>query len=242
MTDPAGGITQFFYDPFGNLTYSLAPGSYQEHIGYDRRGRKTLLESPDAGDWTYTYNGLGELTQQAVGATNQVTQMLYDSLGRMVERREYAGSVGSSNPFVTNWSYDRYVDNSACSKGTGKLCEVRTGATIGNAAANVATIERTSYDAAGRATQTLTQVDGKAFLSTVAYDAFSRITDPELSERTSGAARVYKLERTAQAGQQQRHRHDLLERDCAQRRWQSQFNAAGTGRRRLWRHRHHQVL
>ncbi len=51
---------------------------------YDLRGRKTKLVSPDAGTWTYAYNGLREMIRQT-DAKGQITTQFNDALGRLVE-------------------------------------------------------------------------------------------------------------------------------------------------------------
>ncbi len=40
---------------------------------YDQRGRKTVLDNPDSGRWTYQSNGLGELVRQT-DAKGQTTR------------------------------------------------------------------------------------------------------------------------------------------------------------------------
>ncbi len=69
------------------------------------------MNDPDKGDWSYDYNGFGELVSQ-VDANGNITSMTYDKLGRMVQRQDYRDN--DSNPATTAttleantvWLYD----------------------------------------------------------------------------------------------------------------------------------------
>ena len=76
---------------------------------------------------------------------------------------------------MANWSFDRYADSGTCNQGIGKLCEVRTGNSVNGPLSNSATIQRTVYDGAGRAASTTTMIDGRSFVTGVAFDALSRV-------------------------------------------------------------------
>ena len=70
----------------------LCPGSRRPHHSgvsstYDTLGRKTSSSDPDLGTWSYVYDGFGELAKQT-DALGQVTTLVYDALGRVVERDE----------------------------------------------------------------------------------------------------------------------------------------------------------
>jgi len=184
--------TTYTYDAFGNLLSVSGPTGIAEAMSYDTRGRKITLANPDSGSWQYQYNGAGELVRQTDGK-GQVTRQFYDALGRMVERREHAGA-DTAPAFVTVWSHDAYADGSACNKGAGKLCEVRSATISGRTAiggalpldpadGNSPVRRLTRYDAAGRPTQHLTEIAElvtgqprtKRFLTTQAFDANSRV-------------------------------------------------------------------
>jgi RHS repeat-associated protein len=177
VTDGENGNTDFSYDAYGNLAKTIGPTLITEQMGYDRRGRKTSLTSPDSGAWSYQYNGAGELVQQG-DANGQTTVLFYDALGRTIERREHPGNT-STVPFVTVSSYDAYADGSACARGIGKLCETRTATvtrgTVGGVLANPQTRNYTAFDAAGRAVQALTQIDNKTFENFTTFDSNGRV-------------------------------------------------------------------
>lgn len=190
-TDALSNLTSFSYDAVGNLTQVSTAGGIAESMGYDGRGRKVKLVSPSAGTFYYTPNGLGELVKQKDGRGWE-SVMYYDTLGRLVQRREFesaASSTGPSangtNPFVTTWNFDGSCGANG-PNGTpatlGKLCSVSTAKKdLPN------TQQSTTYDALGRAVQTLTELDrsttatadGKdglrSFISTVQFDANSRV-------------------------------------------------------------------
>src|SRR5205823_1607617 len=84
VTDTQGNVITYAYDPFGNLTQTVA-GGVTTTVGYDLRGRKTSMADPDMGAWTYYYNALGALIRQT-DAKNQTTSMTYDLLSRMTAK------------------------------------------------------------------------------------------------------------------------------------------------------------
>jgi YD repeat-containing protein len=134
-TDAAGKVTNFTHDPHGNLLTTTDPKLNKVIMTYDLKGRKTGMNDPDMGAWTYIYDALGQLKSQT-DAKAQTTTMVYDLLGRMTQRNEPS--------LVSNYTYDKYANNTACNKGIGKLCEV----TAGNGYRRVHT-----YDALGRPAQ-----------------------------------------------------------------------------------------
>ena len=81
--------------------------------------------------------------------------MVYDLLGRMIQRVE--------PEYTSTWTYDKYADGTARSKGIGKLCEASTGA---------AGFDRAfAYDKYGRPASTRTTItNGPSFASAVAYN------------------------------------------------------------------------
>lgn len=125
ITDANAGTTTFSHDATGNLLTVIPPGSSAatETMTYDRRGRKTGLDSKQAGTYSYFFNGLGEQVRQADGRAWH-TVNTYDSLGRLTQRDERQGVGSTAATFRTNWTYD---SGSQCGqKTTGKLCVVST--------------------------------------------------------------------------------------------------------------------
>lgn len=78
---------------------------------YDLKGRKTGMNDPDMGVWSYAYDALGQLKSQTDAKAQTIT-MAYDLLGRMSARNEPS--------LISNFYYDQYANNSVCNKGTGK--------------------------------------------------------------------------------------------------------------------------
>ena len=62
-------------DALGNLTGTTDASGNATTLTYDLRGRKTAMNDPDMGRWTYTRNALGELVSQrdAKGQTASMT-------------------------------------------------------------------------------------------------------------------------------------------------------------------------
>jgi RHS repeat-associated protein len=152
ITDAYGGQVVHQHDAFGNLLKTKDALQNIVSIGYDKRGRKTSMNDPDTGNWTYTYNALGELVEQKSPnqvANGTVTRMVYDVLGRMTSRVE--------PEYTSSWTYD------ACNKGIGKLCESNTSNGVN---------KKVVYDALGRPINSRTTVtNGPSFATAMEYDA-----------------------------------------------------------------------
>jgi RHS repeat-associated protein len=152
ITDAYGGQVVHQHDAFGNLIKTKDALQNIVSIGYDKRGRKTSMNDPDTGNWTYTYNALGELVEQKSPnqvANGTVTRMVYDVLGRMTSRVE--------PEYTSTWTYD------ACNKGIGKLCESNTSNGVN---------KKVVYDALGRPINSRTTVtNGPSFATAMEYDA-----------------------------------------------------------------------
>jgi len=157
VTDPNQKVLTNTYDAHGNLLTTTDSLGNVTQLGYDTRGRKTQMIDPDMGTWTYGYNALGEMVRQ-VDAKSQVTQMTYDLLGRLIAKTEPS--------LNTNWYYDKYQDNTACTKGIGKLCE---------AVANNGYRRKNAFDDLGRPTATTTTIGSSSYSSGVTYDANGRV-------------------------------------------------------------------
>jgi YD repeat-containing protein len=115
--------TFYAYDAGDRLTLVTDAKGKQSIIQYDWLGRKTGMQDPDMGVWTYAYNALGSLTQQ-IDARNQILAFTYDPLGRLLTKtgsglnvsNAYGatqGSIGmrismSDSVGTTTWSYDNF--------------------------------------------------------------------------------------------------------------------------------------
>jgi RHS repeat-associated protein len=147
-------------DPFNNVT----------RTEYDAQGRKRLSIDPDMGEWSYTYNGFGELESQ-IDAIGQETSMTYDELGRMRSKTDVSGTA--------SWLYD-----AAPGAGIGKLA-----AMIGPpdtrltnpcvipyfAPSGALRVGRWfEYDTFGNVLEAFECADGTKFQTSYSYDAVGR--------------------------------------------------------------------
>jgi RHS repeat-associated protein len=110
IVDPSpGGITQYVYDPFGNLAATTDAAGATQSWTYNRLGFKTSASFPviDAGTSTYRLDSLGELISQT-NARGQTVSYTYDALSRPLTRSEPEGT--------TQWIWD-----TALGKGVGRL-------------------------------------------------------------------------------------------------------------------------
>ena len=81
-------------------------------MGYDVHGRKTYMNDPDMGVWTYLYDDNGNLIEQK-DAEGHYLCFWYDGLNRMTTKGTYTSScaiqtlpaVGVTN-WLATWTYD----------------------------------------------------------------------------------------------------------------------------------------
>jgi RHS repeat-associated protein len=182
-------ITDYKYDVFGKLTkvsnYASNNTSQKVtiHTQYDNEGRKKSMYDPDKGHWQYTYNAFGELTAQT-SANNLTSRNYYDVLGRKTKSTEQA--LGSYNATVSCFHYG----TSATDKNVGKLIKQQqftssNSALSGfNCASKINTTatwqQSVNFDPLGRLSGTTTTFEGKSFLQSQTYDAYSRVSTQTL--------------------------------------------------------------
>jgi YD repeat-containing protein len=148
-------------------------------LTYDLLGRKTALNDPDQGNWTYQYNAFGDMTQQtdALGAK---TVMTFDTLGRMATRQDIkANNAQESN---TTWTYG----TSAEARNVGQLMKELDSKSYYS--------KVYAYDALGRPSQTVTSL-GQAgiegnYAEYVTYDQFGRVFQ-QIDATAKGVQHVY---------------------------------------------------
>jgi RHS repeat-associated protein len=160
------------HDAFGQLVATKDALGNITRITYDIRGRKIVLNDPDAGVTAYCYDALGQLKAQqssnqrggshtpgtcpAAAITETTaptvagwTTQAHDVLGRLTQRVQ--------PEYVSNWAYD------SCTMGVGKLCTSGT---------NHGVSRRFAYDGLGRPSSSRTELTGDpSFASTLSYDA-----------------------------------------------------------------------
>ena len=77
--------TSYSYDAADRLTNVLDAQGNETIINYDWLGRKTGMDAPDMGVWTYTYDALGRLSGQT-DARTQTLAFTYDALNRLLSK------------------------------------------------------------------------------------------------------------------------------------------------------------
>jgi len=185
VTDTLGGVISYGYDVQGNLTSTTVTGSVQASgvpsaittvIGYDDLGRKTSMNDPDKGSWSYGYNVYGELISQT-DAKSQTTTMTYDKLGRMKTRVDSAGDTGGTE--TTTWNYD------TAPNGLGQLDdELQSSSGFGKVV---------TYDSFGRpsAVDTILGIE-ETYSKRTTFDAYGRVFQSFDGMRgTSGKEHLY---------------------------------------------------
>ena len=158
------------YDAAGNLVGVSRSGydgkSASTIMGYDALGRKTSLSDPDAGNWSYRYNALGEDVGRASDTTCQ--QILRDGQGRQYSRGDYFNNFcGVVADTTASWTYDR------AAHGLGQIN------TIASDDHGTSYRQQASYDAFGRPLRQTINIADQGVYSTYfqnqTYDAYGRL-------------------------------------------------------------------
>jgi RHS repeat-associated protein len=165
-TDDNAKSTQYFYEPFGNLSRTRDPLGNQIDISYDTLGRKTLLKDPDLGTWQYWVDPVGRTYQQQ-SAKGQLTSFEFDNLSRLVRRLEPDQD--------SRWVYDSAV------MGVGKLAEAYT--LIGGATKDYRRVN--SYDSYSRLASVTTSLDWD-YVTAFTFDGFGRASAQNHTRRVRG--------------------------------------------------------
>ena len=82
VTDAAGGVVQYRYDPLGNLTNLVDQAGTVTTWTYDPEGRQTRKTYADSSHYDYTYDAEGRLAS-CTDAKNQTTTYAYDPNGNL---------------------------------------------------------------------------------------------------------------------------------------------------------------
>jgi RHS repeat-associated protein len=96
-----GGKIDYSYYANGGLKKTSYNGIAID-IEQDGWGRKTKLKDPAAGDFTYTYNDFGELTEETAQNGNVKTSFTRDSSGRITNKTIFGGGSNTE----TTYAYD----------------------------------------------------------------------------------------------------------------------------------------
>lgn len=148
--------TDYTYGAFGALRFvSRSDGNVDvRHItemAYDNLGRRTLIDDPDTGTRTTSYNAFGEVREEIDGNLN-VSTYRRDALGRVFERTDKDG--------VTSFVWD------TAPNGKGKLAETTSASGVRR---------QFFYDTAGRLNRELWTVGGQDFQLDYKFDSVGRL-------------------------------------------------------------------
>jgi len=197
VQDTQGQTIRYEYNAFGNRVRTIVPAIEHTglsadlitHVGYDILGRKTSMNDPDMGSWTYAYNAAGELISQT-DARLQTTEMQYDLLGRLTQRDEY-NAAGVLNT-VSNWAYEN-SNTPSCNLADG-VTEAKCKGKLISEFNNKGFVKNYAYNELGLLAETTTNINGNPFKQNTAYDTYSRvasITYPESSGNRFKVNHVY---------------------------------------------------
>jgi len=162
----------YVYDSDGNIRKTVTSGATIDTF-YDTRNRKLEAIDPDLGDWSYTYDGFGDLVHQLDAKEQQLT-MLYDPLGRMIAKTD----VSTGN--TAQWIYD-----TAPGAGIGKLaatvsesdpsllgpCAMPPG--VASDGTN-RSVKSYAFDSFGNLQTASECIDGTTFQTSYGYDVLGR--------------------------------------------------------------------
>ncbi|WP_420628130.1 RHS repeat-associated core domain-containing protein [Candidatus Leptofilum sp.] len=171
--------TRYSYDLLGNLVTVGTSGSQNSNPGtflrevtmtYDNFGRKTGMEDPDMGDWSYEYDAAGNLTRQ-IDANGDVLCFYYDEMNRLTRQVEDS-SPGSACPTTPPTSGQYHIvsyDYNTSGNGAGQIDSVSWGPDP------TQNKDEFTYDSLGRVTQQDRWIDNRLYtMATTSFDTLNR--------------------------------------------------------------------
>ena len=149
-TDDNGTSVLFEYYSDGSLQKSYIENKPETEISktYDIFKNCISITDPHKGNFTYEYNGFGELTMQV--NEGDTVKLEYDILGRKIKRIEKEGE--------TTWIYDTQTN------GLGQIHQIN----------GYAASQEFEYDQYGRPIKSIEVIDGEQFISENTYDNLGR--------------------------------------------------------------------
>lgn len=148
-------VTEYLYDPLGNLLKITGSQGDEIVYEYDMLGRKIHLDDPDLGNWYYHYDENGNILNQIDAEGNQIL-MEYDELDRITRKTFSGGEI--------SYQYD--------SEKIGMLDRAET--------PDMAVSYK--YDDRMRVTEERKDIDGLAFTTGFGYDSMDRLTSKTLPD------------------------------------------------------------
>ncbi|MBK9583243.1 MAG: VCBS repeat-containing protein [Saprospiraceae bacterium] len=157
--DNQGNELQFRYDAQGNTVKTILPTGHEVISEFNILNQQTKLIDPDLGTYIYRYNAIGEIKYQRDPKGNEVF-MKYDTLGRLIERKELED--------VSYFTYD------SATNGIGMLAF--KGNKMTPASSQYITHFTYQYDYLSRPVSTTYQAEGDSvtYTMTTEYDTLSR--------------------------------------------------------------------
>jgi RHS repeat-associated protein len=148
--------TKYHYDPLGRPVEIVDGLGNRTLLAFDKLGRRTSINDPDFGTWTYKYDDDGNIIQQT-DAKSQNMYLMYDSVNRIVQK-DFGKKKRLGHGDIV-YSYDR-----TSPYGIGRLSTVK-GATFA---------KTFSYDSQGRVTKVTRVINGVRYDTETQYDALGR--------------------------------------------------------------------
>jgi len=157
--------TTFSYDLLGNPTNITDSAGNVTRATFDSFGRKTTMDDPDMGHWSYQYDSASRLVSQTDARTNTLNFFYADSQGRMTSKQ----IVNSASQLLGTITYTYDVsDDPAFTVYKGQLYKIT----------DLQGFERSSYDVRGRVLKTgrLLSANSIEYVTSVSYDDADRAT------------------------------------------------------------------
>lgn len=159
------------------------PSSIVTTFTYDAAGRKSGMNDPDKGNWSYTYYATGELKTQT-DAKGQVIAFEYDTLGRVAHRTDTC-SMASDTCTDGTLQSDVYWLYDSADNGVGQL-DYSIDAVSGY-------IRMMAYDSLGRVSQSVVSLGvDENYFQRINYDSYGRVREQyDAAGPFSGVRYVY---------------------------------------------------
>jgi RHS repeat-associated protein len=152
--------TAYTYNMLDLLT-GVSQGSQTRTFVYDDMGRLTSQTTPEAGQWTYTYNVFSQV-ETRTDARGVITTYGYDTLNRLHTVTYNVGTTGVPATNTVTYNYGE----SAGSNNNGRLINVT----------NTTVSDSFSYDPLGRITQDDRVIGGTTYTTQYAFSIGSLLT------------------------------------------------------------------